>query len=66
MREPKFQRRHYKKLAAVISGCHPIHTAAATGQTMRGWQALKVEMGNMLAMDNPRFDRGKFEEACEP
>jgi len=60
MKEPMFQRRHMKEIAAVISEfgrnhCRDLH-----------WQAIKVTMGDMLAEDNPRFNRGKFEEACEP
>jgi len=63
MKEPKFQRRHYRKIAEVLRECHPLHHDH-TGSAR--WGILKVLMGDMLAKDNPRFDRGKFEEACEP
>ena len=65
MKEPKFQRRHYRRIAAVLrdAGPHPLdrHSASAAR-----WGIVKVMMGDMLAADNPRFNRGKFEEACEP
>ena len=61
MKEPKFERRHYKMIAAVIRD-----VANHWGRTSPAWSCIKTEMGDMLAADNPRFDRGRFEEACEP
>lgn len=59
MKEPKFQRRHYEVLAAVMRDCHP-------GDSYSWWRVAKTKLGDALAEDNPRFDRGRFEEACEP
>ena len=62
MKEPKFARRHYKMIAAVLSECA---TPPWRGRDPM-WNEIKHQMGSMLADDNPRFNRGKFEEACEP
>lgn len=61
MKEPKFQRRHYKQIAAVLR-----KVAADWGRDAPHWSVIKTEMGHMLSVDNPRFDVGRFEEACEP
>lgn len=59
MKEPKFERRHMKAIAEVMQDCYP-------GVRGGWWEVVKTRMGDMLAKDNPRFDRGRFEEACEP
>ena len=68
MKEPKFQRRHMKMIAAVMRECAPTRPPIEMSDHINNarWGIIKVTMGDMLAKDNPRFDRGRFEEACEP
>lgn len=68
MSEPKFERRHYKAVAEVMSHVLADLSFPRTGGDARPflWSKLKQELGTMFIRDNPRFDRGKFEEACEP
>lgn len=60
MSRPKFEKRQYKAIAEVIRKLHP------GIRTSQQWTGVKTMFGDMLAEDNPKFDRGKFEEACEP
>lgn len=62
MNQTKFERRHMNAIAGVIRNCHPGDSNSGYVQ----WDLVKGKMGDMLAYDNPRFDRGRFEEACEP
>jgi len=68
MKEPKFARRHYKLIAAVMRECAVARPPIDMSDHINNarWGIIKVRMGDMLARDNPRFDRGRFEEACEP
>jgi len=68
MKEPKFERRHYRAVADVLRsvlGRPEFHGYGANERPMQ-WTAIKTEMGRMFKADNPRFNAGKFEEACEP
>ena len=59
MSKPKFERRHYELIAAVLR---------------KGWDVEHVRhnkhliemFGDAFAKDNPNFNYEKFEEACEP
>jgi hypothetical protein len=68
MKQPKFERRHYRAIAAVLRDvaveCGVMQFGA--NERLMQWTAMKTEMSDMLKADNPRFDRGRFEEACEP
>jgi hypothetical protein len=68
MKEPKFERRHMKMIAAVLRETAPVRPPIDIGDHISNarWGIIKVRMGDMLAKSNPRFNRGKFEEACEP
>ena len=63
----KFERRHYEAVAAVVRSCHP-DTGGGTLLNIgkSEWEIVKFKMANMFEIDNPRFDRAKFDEACEP
>jgi len=60
MKEPKFERRHMNAVAEVV---RVVGNVCDRGPC---WQMMKAELADMFARDNPRFKRGKFEEACEP
>jgi hypothetical protein len=64
MSEPKFERRHYCAIAEVIRECRS--SGNLTPREAAFGRMFKTKIGDMLAVDNPRFDRGRFEEACEP
>lgn len=61
MKQPKFDKRHRKTIAAAVS-----KEARLCPLTRAELRRLKTLMGDMLAKDDPGFDRSKFEEACEP
>ena len=65
MSEPKFERRHYCAVAEVLRVV--LHDIAQPHEPVPfAWRRIKQDLGTMFIRDNPRFDRGKFEEACEP
>ena len=68
MSEPKFERRHYKAVAEVMRNVLADLAPARfeEGDRPLPWRKIKQELGTMFIRDNPRFDRGRFEEACEP
>lgn len=66
MKEPRFERRHMRAIASVLSETARDPEYLADNYKPRVWQDMKTRFGDMLAADNPRFNRGKFEEACEP
>jgi hypothetical protein len=63
----KFSKAHYIALAKVIK-----MTEEAFGSNYEDCYPsdilpeLKGNLGNMLYNDNPKFDRDRFLEACEP
>ncbi len=54
-RKPWFQRRHYKTLAQAIA-------AARVGNKVVDGQEARIvkSIADMLVLDNPRFDRSRF------
>ena len=62
-RKPAFQRRHYGLLAEAIKRVrtlNPHHDTPA--EALRDAQE---EIADLLARDNPKFDRERFAAACE-
>lgn len=57
-----FQQRHYEALARLMQECKAEHNTDQLG----GLDMAIRKLTDMLARDNPRFDRGRFERACEP
>ncbi len=55
-----FQHRHYVAIAAVIANM-PSHSPRlwTTREEMTG------QLADLFARDNPRFDRARFEAACQ-
>lgn len=63
-RKPAFQRRHYVLLAEAIKRVRtlgPHHDTPA--EALRDAQEA---VADLLAADNPKFDRERFAAACEP
>lgn len=64
MSAPIFARRAYVEVASVIAGdlaCARTHTDGdAAGALVR----LTLSLADRFAVDNPRFDRGRFYAAC--
>ena len=58
---PNFERRHYRIFAELLKD-----ELRETDMPRFTFNRLKTIIGNVFAADNPRFDRGRFEEACEP
>jgi hypothetical protein len=60
----KFQHRHYEAIAEVIK--------VERGRLFRGYtdgrgygaEAVALELADLFARDNPRFDRARFLSAC--
>jgi hypothetical protein len=68
MSEPKFARRHYEAVAKVMRKAELMRqTYSPNGcEAATTWKNIRRELAVMFTADNPRFDRGRFEEACEP
>ena len=60
--KPRFQKRHYEAVAAVMSSV----AREFYGNRLPVWEKTKTKLGDHFINDNPSFDRGRFEEACEP
>ena len=62
-------RKDYVKIATVFANNAPAkHDDDAGGrmhQRAEKWRALVRDMADMLATDNPRFDRARFLAACK-
>ena len=58
---PNFERRHYRMMAELLR-----KVAVERDMSRPSFNLIKTLLGDMFYRDNPRFDRGKFEEACEP
>ena len=64
---PKFERRHYEKLAAIFKDTY--ETAALFHPDLAVCQGINMAYDHLvavLATDNPSFDKKKFAEACVP
>jgi len=57
-----FQKRHYEAIALAMQDARFRLRSSSLDQ----WQCTIQCLANMLASDNGRFDRGRFERACEP
>ena len=66
-------KKDYIKLAGVIRQAHedvgalrPLDEDRAALRRVEGVARLQYLIADVLAADNPRFDRERFVEACEP
>lgn len=64
MKQPLFSQRHIDAIAQAISELHPGTASFSISQ----WRLTKQKFADMLERRQPSnmFDRGKFEEDCEP
>lgn len=53
-------RKHFEALAAALRESKPLAEQSALLQ----WQLDVAKVSDVLAESNPRFDRGKFLDAC--
>jgi hypothetical protein len=58
----KFAKRHYEAIALAMQDARFRLRSSALDQ----WQCTIKCLANMLAQDNGRFERERFERACEP
>jgi hypothetical protein len=66
---PKFAKRHYEALAQVIQSLALSHNELSNDELdelVSVRQGIANDFANMLAKDNPRFDRARFIQACIP
>lgn len=59
----KFSKRHYESLAEVLRVCRDLKWDSFDHTSK--WCEIQGEIMDMLAHDNPRFDREKFNQACQ-
>ena len=52
----------YIKIAATLKENHP--TVDNSMQALSVWNVIVLDFADMLAKDNPRFDRERFLTAC--
>lgn len=58
-------RKDYVDLAAALKSAKPIATPIGVDNPKQGqWIKDVCAIANVLANDNPRFDRDRFEVAC--
>lgn len=43
-----------------------LRTNPAAGRAPADWQQLRDDIADVFENDNPRFDRSRFEQACQP
>lgn len=58
-------RKDYVALAAAIAGEFPVDTGDNLRLRVTDWQGMVRAIANVCAAGNPRFDRERFERACE-
>jgi hypothetical protein len=61
-------KKDYQAIAAAIARVRqhePIPSLDAAGQNLATLDSVQREIANALSADNPRFDRDRFEAACE-
>jgi hypothetical protein len=64
---PKFERRQYKLLAAMMKDTYETAALFHTDPTIyQGINMVYDHLVAVLATDNPSFDKKKFAEACVP
>jgi hypothetical protein len=64
---PKFERRQYKLLAAVMKDTYETAALFHTDPTIcQGINMVYDHLVAVLATDNPSFSKTKFAEACVP
>lgn len=61
---PQFARRHYETLAACIREQRA--AAIRENRDLRSLEMLASAITLELQLDNPRFNRERFENACKP
>jgi len=60
----KFAKRHYEAIALAMHEAYPMNWNDPA--RLGGWRAVRHELANLFAGDNPRFNRERFVAACEP
>lgn len=60
---PKFSKRHYKEVAGVLRHCVPGEKPGDL-QAKEQWKWMVVCFADILAKDNPKFNRALFLLAC--
>lgn len=59
---PRFTTQHYVEIASVVR--ERVNDTVPGYEAFHALRALTDSMGDMLAADNPSFDRTRFVEAC--
>jgi predicted thioredoxin/glutaredoxin len=57
-----FQQRHFEAIATMMQDLQPVDEPDAFLQ----WLQTRAALGRLFMRENPRFDVGRFERACEP
>lgn len=62
----KFQSKHYKEIAFIMSCMKPTHSGDRYDDgRMSEWSSIIEKICEELAKDNPKFKKDKFMEACK-
>lgn len=61
-----FQHRHYAKIAAVIRKRRDMYLNIKAPRAAEELVGLQRDMADLFATDNPRFNRARFDAACNP
>jgi len=64
IKSPKFQKRHYEAMADQIK--KSFANGLPSDEHRLLFNTCKIIVAELFESDNPKFDRGKFEERCEP
>jgi len=64
----KFCKRHYEAIATAMQAVHPGDDETTDDYHVRleMWGDVRAELAQAFALDNQAFQRGRFEQACEP
>ena len=63
---PSFQHRHYAKIAAVIRKRRDMYLNIKAPRAAQELVDLQRDFADLFASDNVRFDRARFDAACNP
>lgn len=61
-----FQQRHYQALATLLQRAEPVGNGREDTGRKAHHEFLRNALADMLANDNPKFNRPLFIAACEP
>ena len=59
-------KKHFQAFAAMMQVLHPWGAGSINGPERIQWMHTRDALASTLAGFNPKFDRGRFERACEP